>query len=336
MTPLTLYLALANPVSDCGCFGEALVITNWETFLKNVVLLGAAVLTFKYNQLLFQCYTFHVYWFVALYSYIFGIGFAYLNYRNLPIVDFRPYKVGTHIPTAMSVPEGASQAEYSYAFVYEKDGVRKEFTLDDYPEGDSTWTFVEQKIKLLKPGYEPSIQDFAIYDLDETDITDTILHNDRGVFLMVSSKLEKADDSHIELLNNVYDFAKEYAYPFYCLTASMPEAIEEWSNNTGAEYPFCFVDETTLKTIIRSNPGLMLVKDGTIMAKWSDSQIPEEEELKPFLQQALQGKYLQAKEGRRWIHIVLSFTLPLLLVFVYDYFVNRKKKKTKREKRNKD
>lgn len=333
MTPLTLYLALANPVSDCGCFGDALVITNWQTFYKNIVLLAAAVIAFIYNQKLLQCYTYKVYWFIALYSYVYCIGFAYANYTKLPMIDFRPYKVGANIPALMAIPEDAPQGEMRYSFIYEKNGVKKEFTLDNYPEGDSTWTFVDQKIETIKPGYEPPVQGFSITNSDQLDITDDVLHNDKGVFLLISYKLEKANDTEVERLNNVYDYANEYGYPFYCLTASSPDEIKDWSNNTGAEYPFCFTDETILKTIVRSNPGLVLLKKGTILQKWSHSEVPEEEQVKTIMDGYLLRNAVIKKEDGRLLTNLLSFTIPLLLVWGYDYLRNRRKSKTK-EKEN--
>lgn len=334
MTPLTLYLAIANPVSDCGCFGDALVITNWETFFKNIVLLAASIFVFIHNQLLYQVYTFKAYWFVTLYSYIFCIVFAYTNYKNLPIVNFRPYKVGANIPQLMEIPENAPQAEYVYSFIYEKDGIQKEFTLENYPANDSTWKFVDQKSKLIKPGYEPPVKGFTIYNSKDNDITDEVLQNNKGVFLLIAPKLETASDSHLEEINDLYDFAKEYGYSFYCLTASSPEQIQEWSDNTGAEYPFCFTDETILKTVIRSNPGVVLLKNGTIMAKWSHYQLPEEEQIKPLVEGYLNATVVKAKEESRIITNLLSFTLPLLLVWFYDFFRNRKKELQPEKKDN--
>ena len=149
MTPLTLYLALFNPVSDCGCFGDAIVISNWETFFKNLVLSAAAIMVFMHSGKMFQCFTYKVYWFVALFSYFFCIGFAYWNYNHLPVMDFRPYKIGANIPSLMAIPDGAPEDEYKYTFVYEKDGVQKEFSLENYPQNDSTWTFVESKTELI-------------------------------------------------------------------------------------------------------------------------------------------------------------------------------------------
>ena len=331
MTPLTLYLAIFNPVSDCGCFGDALVISNWQTFYKNVVLLAAAIYVFIHNQRLLQGYTYHVYWFVALWSYVFAIGFAYRNYNHLPILDFRPYKLGANIPALMSIPEGAPEDEYAYSFIYEKDGVQKEFSLENYPQNDSTWTFVESKTELIKKGYEPPVASFNIYNAEGDDVTDEILHNPQPVLLLIAPKLEKADDEQIDEINGVYDYALEYEMPFYCVTGSSPEMIDEWSDNTGAEYPFRMADEVLLKTIIRSNPGLVLLKDGTVMGKWHYNDIPDEEHVKAEIEDHLNLSETKEKEDGWLITILLTFTVPLLLVWVYDFFRFRRRRKEKAE-----
>ena len=299
MTPLTLYLALFDPVSDCGCFGDALVISNWETFFKNVVLSLAAIVTFIYNQRLFQCFTFRAYWFVALYAYLFGVGFAYYNYNHLPVIDFRPYKIGANIPKLMEMPEGAPQDEYKYTFVYEKDGVKKEFSLEDYNgKGD--------------------------------DVTEEIIGNPGPVLLLVAPKLEEADDEQMDEINGVYDYALEHDIPFYCVTGSSPEAIDTWSDNTGAEYPFRMADEVLLKTIIRSNPGLVLLKGGTILGKWHYNDIPAEEEVKAVMDRCLDESNIKSKEDGTLATNLLTFTVPLLLVWMYDLLRFRRKRKEKK------
>ena len=330
MTPLTLYLALFDPVSDCGCFGDALVITNWETFFKNIVLTAAAVIAFIYNQRLLQGYTFKVYWFIALYAYFFGVGFAYYNYNHLPVIDFRPYKTGVNIPAQMVVPEGLPVDEYNYTFIYEKDGVQKEFSLEDYPANDSTWTFVDSKTELVKKGYTPPIAGFNIYDEAGDDVTPEILDNPGPVLLLIAPKLEDADDEKMDEINSVYDYALEHNIPFYCVTGSSINAINSWNDNTGAEYPYRMADEVLLKTMIRSNPGLILLKGGTILGKWHYNDIPAEEQVKAVMNEALAGAFIKKKEDGRLTTNLLSFTVPLLLVWVYDYFRFRRKRKAKK------
>ena len=330
MTPLTLYLALFDPVSDCGCFGDALVITNWETFYKNIVLSAAAVTVFIYNQRLLQCFTYRAYWFVALYAYLFGVGFAYYNYNHLPVIDFRPYKIGANIPQLMEIPDGAPEDEYKYSFVYEKDGVKKEFSLEDYPANDSSWTFVESKTELIRKGYETPVAGFNIYNGEGEDVTDEIIRNPGPVLLLISPKLEDADDERMDEINSVYDYALEHNIPFYCVTGSSPEAIDTWSDNTGAEYPYRMADEVLLKTIIRSNPGLVLLKDGTILGKWHYNDIPAEEDVKAVMDGCLDGQRIKSKEDVALATNLLTFTVPLLLVWVYDLLRFRRRRKEKK------
>lgn len=329
MTPLTLYLALFDPVSDCGCFGDAWILTNWETFFKNVVLLAAAIYVFIHNQRLTAFYTYKVYWFVPLFAYIYCIGFAYRNYTHLPVVDFRPYKVGANIPALMTVPEGAPADEYRYSFIYEKDGVKKEFSLDDVPADDSTWTFVDSKTELIKQGYVPPIAGFNLYNAADEDVTDQILHNPRPVFLLIAPKLEEASDEKMDEINNVYDYALENEIDFYCVTGSGSEAITQWNDYTGGEYPYLMADEVLLKTIVRSNPGLVLLRNGTILAKWHANDIPAEDELPEVMEMYLSGKSIKNKEEGRLITNLFTFTVPLLLVWLYDYLRNRLRRRKK-------
>lgn len=329
MTPLTLYLALFDPVSDCGCFGDAWILTNWETFFKNVVLLAAAIYVFIHNQRLTAFYTYKVYWFVPLFAYIYCIGFAYRNYTHLPVVDFRPYKVGANIPALMTVPEGAPADEYRYSFIYEKDGVKKEFSLDDVPADDSTWTFVDSKTELIKQGYVPPIAGFNLYNAADEDVTDQILHNPRPVFLLIAPKLEEASDEKMDEINNVYDYALENEIDFYCVTGSGSEAITQWNDYTGGEYPYLMADEVLLKTIVRSNPGLVLLRNGTILAKWHANDIPAEDELPEVMEMYLSGKSIKNKEEGRLITNLFTFTVPLLLVWLYDYLRNRLRRRRK-------
>lgn len=325
MTPLTLYLALFDPVSDCGCFGDAIILTNWETFGKNVVLLAAAIFLFIHNQKIFPFYTYKVYWFVAVFSFLSCIFFEWHNYRHLPVIDFRPYKIGTNIPEAMSIPEGAPEDEYNYSFIYEKDGKQQVFDLQNLPVEESGWTFVESQTELIKEGYTPPIASFNLYNSDDQDVTDEVL-SAREVFLLISPNLTTANDEYIDEINGVYDYSQEEGIEFYGVTGSSLEGITRWIDYTGAEYPFLQADDVLLKTIIRSNPGLVLLKEGTVWAKWHYRDIPPVEELKKVMDDYRYSTQPVVKEDRSLMTNLLTFTVPLLLVWVYDYFRNRKRK----------
>lgn len=336
MTPLTLYLALADPVSDCGCFGDALVLTNWQTFGKNVVLLVAAVTVFRQWREITRFITLKMEWIFSMYTILFVFALSAYCLRNLPLLDFRPYKIGTNIKAGMEIPEGAKLSVLETTFVMEKDGKRKEFTLDNYP--DSTWTFVETRTIVKEKGYEPPIHDFAMQSLTSgTDITDSVLTSRGYTFLLVAHRIEEADDSNIDLINEIYDYSVEHGYGFYALTSSPEDAIALWCDRTGAEYPFCQMDDITLKTIIRSNPGLLLIKDGTILNKWSDSQLPDEYVLTDSLDKLELGRQKYVNDWYTMGYVLLWFIVPLAFVIGADQlFVVRLQKKAERSKPQRD
>ncbi len=328
MTPLTFYLAIANPVSDCGCFGDAWVLTNWQTFGKNVVLLAAAIIVFRRYKQIVRFVTAKMEWLVSMYTLFFVFVLSFYCLGNLPVLDFRPYKIGTDIKAGMEIPEGAKPSVFETRFVLEKDGKRQEFTLDDYP--DSTWVFVEARTVLKEKGYEPPIHDFSMMELSTgEDITDSVLADKGYTFLLVAHRIENADDGNIDLINETYDYSVEHGYKFYALTSSPEEAIEEWCDQTGAEYPFCQMDDITLKTIIRSNPGLLLIKDGIILNKWADNQIPDEYVLTDALDNLELGKQKPVNDWHTIGYVLLWFVIPLLLVIAVDILVVKRRMKKK-------
>ena len=328
MTPLTLYLALKNPVSDCGCFGDAWVLTNWETFGKNIVLFIAAYSTFRWKKEIIRFISAKTEWLVSLYTILFVFALSFYCLAHLPVLDFRPYKIGKNILQGMEIPDGAKPNVYETTFLMEKDGEKKEFTLENYP--DSTWTFVDTRTILKEKGYEPAIHDFSMIDLNTgEDITDDVLTDIGYTFLLVAHRIEEADDSNIDLINEIYDYSVEHGYKFYCLTSSPEEQIELWKDKTGAEYPFCQMDDITLKTMVRSNPGLMLIKNGTILNKWSDEDIPDEYVLTDKLENLPLGQQKLESDFHTVGYVFLWFVIPLLLVLGVDVLVIRRRERKK-------
>ena len=272
MTPLTFYLALYNPVSDCGCFGDAVVLSNWQTFGKNVLLLVFSGLALYYYKLMPHFVGKKYEWIVALMAFVFAALFASYNLWRLPVIDFRPYHIGADIRKAW-FEDQQSHGQFVTTFIMEKDGVRKEFALEDYP--DSTWTFIDSHTIEVEPSMRTGVGDLFIQDAETgEDLTDLILNDEGYTFLLIAPYLEKADDGVMGNLLALHDFSKEAGYGFYCLTSSGVEAIEYWKEMTGAEYPFCLADAVVLKTMIRSNPGLMLLHDGKVVGKWPSTALP--------------------------------------------------------------
>lgn len=293
MTPLTLWIALTNPVSDCGCFGDALVLTNWQTFYKNIVLLVLVIILLCCQKAIPQTFS----WWMELVIAVCGLGIAggimYYSYTHLPPMDFRPYKIGNHIPTLMEIPEDAEPDVYETTLIYAKDGVEQEFDLTNYPKGDSTWVFVDQHSVLVKKGYEAPIHDFEIINLLYDDITYDVLESEEPVTLVVMYDLKKTDRKQMDKVFRLYKACQDRGERCYFLTGSGEKDIFEFAAETGfGEYlesfvvdeeledwefivqsTFCYTDPVTLKTIVRANPGVFVVQNGTIIEKHNFKQL---------------------------------------------------------------
>ncbi|MDR0421914.1 MAG: DoxX family membrane protein [Proteiniphilum sp.] len=283
-TPLTLWIAIANPVKDCGCFGDAFIISNWQTFYKNLVLLaGTILLTAKWKQItpLLRRKGKLI---AAPLTILSCLLFSLHNIYRLPVLDFRPYKIGASIPRQMTV-DPAKADVLETLFIYSKGGEEKEFTEENYPWNDSTWTFVRMKTKLVKKGEKPAIEDFTVETLryDEAsasryageDITGNLLSSPTPTFLMIACLLEKTNLRHLERFREVHRYAAEKGCLFYLLTASSAVTVDKWEQKHQTGFQFCHADERVLKTMIRANPGLMLLKEGTVTGKWDDSNVPD-------------------------------------------------------------
>ena len=275
MTLLTLWLALTDPISDCGCFGDALVLTNWQTFWKNIVLLTAAVIVWRYPLLMPRLIGEANQWIVMNYSGVFILlVIAGRSLYTLPQFDFRPYHVGTNLRQGWQRMMEGEDSPYA------------EFFMELTDEGE--------------------------------DITEDVLNHEGYTFLLVSPHLEQADDSQLDALNQIYEYSLDNGYPFYCLTASTEKGINHWRNITGAEYPFCNTDDITLKTIIRSNPGLLLLKNGVIIRKWSHNNLPDEQDLTGELETSELGQLPSDTVATKILWILTWFVLPLVLLTLAD------------------
>lgn len=322
MTILTLWIYISDPVSDCGCFGDAITLTNGQTLAKNIVLTAAAIIMAIWPLEMARLIRKNTQWIVINYTVVFILAVSGYSLYYLPQFDFRPYHVGADIKKGMEIPEGAEQPEFVTTFILEKDGQRKEFSLEEYP--DSTWTFIDSRTVQTKKGYVPPIHDFSITTVDEgEDITEEIVADKGYSLLLVSPHLEQADDIHFDEINRLYDYAKQHGYRFLCLTASTEEAIGRWKDRTGAEYQFANTDETTLKTIIRSNPGLVLLHNGSIKGKWSHNALPDVLPQTPKIEQGgLRGN--DRSDTSMAVVMILWFIVPLTLLTIADGVVKKR------------
>ncbi len=329
-TPLTLYLALANPVSDCGCFGEALVLTNWQTFWKNIVLLGCTIVLTRWHDKQSRLISEARQWIVLMYSLFFVLCIGLYALWRLPLIDFRPFKLGANI-AEQTQPQG--DAEFVTTFLLEKDGEQKWFTLEEYP--DSTWTFIDSKTEQIGDLIPPAIDNLQMCILpDGDDITEEVLADEGYTFLLTAPLLETADDGHMDAYNRIYDYARERQYRFLCLTSSNDDGIAHWQDLTGAEYPFAHTDLLTLKTMVRSNPGLLLLKNGIVIGKWPCTDMPELDEGMPRLEDTEYGALHVDSKMRLVLKFFLWFIIPLIIISFLDrswlgiqYLIERRKRK---------
>ena len=188
------------------------------------------------------------------------------------MMDFLPYKVGVNIPKAMEIPDNAPKDKYETTFIYEREGEQREFTLQNYPKNDSSWIFVDQKSKLIKKGFVAPISNFSIVNEKFDDITLDVLSFPGKTYLLIMYDVDDASKKGAEKAEAIYRKALKNGDKFYALTGSTDIEVQKFIDKTGVTYPFWKTDATTLKTMIRANPGIVLLKNGTILKKmnWRD------------------------------------------------------------------
>lgn len=267
-TFLTFYSAYFNKVTDCGCFGDAIPLTPWESFYKDLILLAMTIILVVFSDYIKPAFA-KAYSSIAIMLATIGcFGIAYYVLMHLPILDFRAYKVGTNITKAME--EDPTRPDiYGYDWYYNVDGKEKVITTDgSQPQGYGKATKVETK--LIKQGYVPPIHDFTI-ELNGENITEQILTEDK-VALVIMYNLDRAESDGLKKLKAFTTRAQQSGYRVLALSASPQSRADEVMKTYGFNIPFAITDETALKTIVRSSPGIMIVKKGVITAKshWND------------------------------------------------------------------
>lgn len=323
-TPLTLVSALTNPVSDCGCFGDAMILTNWQTFWKNIILLLLAIMIFMYRKEYKSSLPL-----VGQFSFLAlaGAGMLCLSvycYRHLPVLDFRPYAVGKNITEGMRLPEGAEPDQYEVTLKYKnkQTGEVQSFTEENYPWQDTlNWEYESSSERLVKKGYITPIHDLVIEHPTLGNITEEILEDDNHTILAVAYNLTQSDVQYQPAINRLAEYAQEKGIRFYGLTSSSERDIETYKKRYHVPYEFCTADEIQLKTMIRSNPGVIILREGTILDKWAGKDVPDVKELQDT---DLTAYCVYSREQMQRIYLVYSI---ILLFFVAYLLIPRKKGK---------
>ena len=323
-TPLTLVLALTNPASDCGCFGDAMILTNWQTFWKNIILLLLAIMIFMYRKEYKSSLPL-----VGQFSFLAlaGAGMLCLSvycYRHLPVLDFRPYAVGKNITEGMRLPEGAEPDQYEVTLKYKnkQTGEVQSFTEENYPWQDTlNWEYESSSERLVKKGYITPIHDLVIEHPTLGNITEEILEDDNYTILAVAYNLNQSDTQYQPAINRLAEYAREKGIRFYGLTSSSERDIEAYKKRNHVPYEFCTADEIQLKTMIRSNPGVIILREGTILDKWAGKDVPDVKELQDT---DLTAYCVYSREQMQRIYLVYSI---ILLFFVAYLLIPRRKGK---------
>lgn len=291
-TFLTFYSAYFNKVTDCGCFGDAIPLTPWESFYKDIILLVLIIILFIGSKYIKPFFTEGTRSIIIFAVFVGCLGITYYVLQHLPIVDFRPYKIGANIKEGMSVPEDAPGPIYEYMWKFNINGEEKTITTNgEYPEVEGE--LINTETKMIREGYVPPIHDFTI-ERDGEDFTEHFLNEENLVVIIAYSLGNTEKDGYIAV-KEITDRALKNGYNVIGLSASTQEMTETLTEDYKLNFKFYFCDETTLKTIVRSNPGILELDNGTIKQKlhWNDAskiELPVVENSKPKLDLSLKQR----------------------------------------------
>ena len=255
MTALTLYIWIADPVSDCGCFGDAFVLSNSATFWKNVVLLELSLILLKWNKQVRSLIHRRLQWLILIFTGLYVIVIQVIGYHIQPLVDFRPYPVGSNLKEIIE----ESDTDDRMMFIYEKDGQQKEFDVNNLP--DDSWTFVE-RVENEAPNHHPGL---AIFD-DEEDVTSEVISGEGREFILTVTNPEEHKLSRSEMANRLKAYADSTDATMIAIVAIPTDSLQSWIDYTGADYDVFTAEDTDLKMLVRGEAGLTMLEDGEI--KW--------------------------------------------------------------------
>jgi uncharacterized membrane protein YphA (DoxX/SURF4 family) len=282
---LTFILGITNPVSDCGCFGDALILSNWETFYKNIALMIFALMIFSSRRSLTNRFP------LITQNGILGIGIFIIlsvsvySYRYLPIIDFMPWAIGNKISEKLVAQE--EKADITLIYKNKETGEMKEYTSKTLPWQDTIFfkklEFVNQKKKIIQEYKSAPIHDFMVDDANKVNHNAEIIANPKYQFLLVSYDLSHAKTSVFAGLNTFYDECVKDSVGFAALCGSDFASMDNFGVKYNANYSFYGVDATALKSVVRSNPGLVLLKNGVVLDKWAWRCFPTYEKFKSHI-----------------------------------------------------
>lgn len=267
---------LINALSDCGCFGDFIKLKPWQSFFKDVVLSVLIIYVFRNRHRMDSLFNKVISTMISFTTGLVSISFPLICFYTLPYKDFLPYKVGNDLVKEMSIPPGAPTDSFEYRFVYKNiiNGEERIFGMNNLP--DSTWAFVTTKHKLIRAGYHPPIHDFRVYDAEGAEVTDIITENPGYKMVVVAYQLQKAGADNLRRISKMVANVKKSTrdLQIFLVTGTDLKVAETYRKKFRLDIPFYQMDGTVLKTMIRSNPGVMLLKNAVVLKKWSGYVAP--------------------------------------------------------------
>ena len=340
MLPLTLWLAIKNPISDCGCFGDAIKLSNWETFYKNIILtLGTLWLLF-FNKKVSCLINPYLQWIGLLAAGIYLFAIAWIGYYYQPLIDFRDYKIGTRI---VDDEEDISEDEDDFLrFKYRKNGIEKIFSItDELPDESEGWEFVERFYEFpdngegfapkvsMTPANEKGLRFFS--ENGREDLTDEVIGNGRQLLLMIPN-LTEVSAAKTWKINSFFEWCNKNDIEMLATVGGNPYEIDQWKNISLAEYPIYTSDDTAIEEVVRGNPGIVYLEDGII--KWKSSL--KSINIDDFQKETYSNDPMSfARNNNRilwnltWIFLAIE-----LLLILFSFFPTLLSKLIKRGKRN--
>ena len=323
MLPLSAYIMIANPVDNCGCFGDYLVISNFATFCKNLAITIGLIYLCIFNKRTFGIFKPYIQWIVATICYIYILVIGFVGYNVQPLVDFRSYKVGTEF-----IPKNSSD-NITFNFIYEKNGIKQSFDIDSLP--DSTWTFVER----TKIGSDSTTNhSITIYDLNNNDVTSEVITNEGEQIILLFPEIKYADISYSFMTNEMDNYIKNRGGELIGIFATNDKKqIKDWVDRSLIQWPIYTAEDTSIKEIARGKGSVVYLKDGIIQWKRTLSSIPTDIFSISYSENAFEQLY--PKDNHMMRHyssificsIIIIFTINLLFVALTSFFSRICKKK---------
>lgn len=318
MTPLSLFLALFNPISDCGCFGDYIKLSNWETFFKNIILICMVLLVYFRRKTFIPKLDFMDQIILLIFCAVFILSISIYGYRNIPVLDFRPYSIGVNIKDQMKVNSSNTDLRTYFKYKNKETGQIKEFDETNYPSQDSLkWEFVDSYTK--GEAELPEITSFYVFDVEQQDISSSILKSKGYLFLYIIRDVNKMSAKSLISLNNILRYSNENGIDFYIISSTPIEKIKNYIKLENESPIYGTMDDTQLKTIIRSNPGLLLLNNGTIIGKWGKRDIEEIMEAGDKDLMAYTISEINSNRNKYFLYFIIFVAISLFL-----YHRNRK------------